>query len=86
MSTPSVKPIPWLVVMAYLCLCVAGTAWAKPPQADTLKSALPAVRSSPILLPAIDALENGVPLETSMAARTLAPAFPGVKTAPTRLM
>jgi len=70
MSIPSVKRIPWLVVVAFLCLCVAGPAWARTPQADVLKSVSPIVGSSPVSLQAIDSLENGVPLQTSMAART----------------
>ena len=85
MSIPSVKRIPWLVVMASLCFWVAGLAWAKSPQADVLKSVSPTVRSSPFFSLAIDSLDNGVPLETSMAARTYGNIYIDVPAGATKL-
>ena len=85
MSIPSVKCIPWLVAITFLCLHVAGPAWAKPPQTESVKSVPPIVRSSPFFLQAIDSLENGVPLQTSMAALTYGNIYIDVPAGATKL-
>ena len=86
MSLSSLKRAVRIAVIVFLCFYAAGmAAWAKPSQTESVKSVQPTVRSSPIFRPAMDSLDNGVPLQTSMDALTYGNIYIDVPAGATKL-